>query len=222
MASQGRTTLMYGLSGTPMQNNFQGKAAAAGGEVAAYDMQHMAHGGRELQVGALAGPPPLRPRAAHGPQLLPSWPLVPPGHPLHPLSFLAALHTVLSFFVPGCLNSWSAFRAYYATPMQMGRRTDASHAERKLAATRASKLEEKRCRVMLRRTKDVIADQLPKKTDSVVLCGLTPLQVRALAWWERLKAGREGLALLQVRVGGRTFPDSVECFPPPPQHQERC
>jgi hypothetical protein len=62
--------------------------------------------------------------------------------------------------------------------MKQGQRSDARPDEKRVAGQRRSELQKLREGLLLRRTKEIIKDQLPKKTDCVVLCRLTDLQVR--------------------------------------------
>jgi SNF2 family DNA or RNA helicase len=61
--------------------------------------------------------------------------------------------------------------------MTRGFKFDATKLELATARLKQTKLNEVKQAWMLRRTKDrVIADQLPKKTDQVVFCALSPAQ----------------------------------------------
>ena len=89
------------------------------------------------------------------------------------------LYTLLSWAKPGCLGDAKWFMASCARPMQLGQRRDASETEKRWAAEAQDQVAIMLGRVMLRRTKAIIADQLPRKTDCIVFVELRRVQYAA-------------------------------------------
>ncbi|XP_076093658.1 uncharacterized protein LOC143064602 isoform X2 [Mytilus galloprovincialis] len=86
------------------------------------------------------------------------------------------LWCILDWAQPNCLGDPEEFKFNYVEPIKQGQKIDAT--KRQLAEAR--KLKERfsaiRNKMLLRRTKMLISDQLPTKDDNVVYCRLTPFQ----------------------------------------------
>eukprot|EP00775_Hariotina_reticulata_P007621 gene7621-7823_t len=86
---------------------------------------------------------------------------------------------VLDLLAPGHLGDKTGFNEYYAKPIRRGRSSTAKKWEIQRGKERLEELKPLVRRLALRRTKAIISDQLPKKTDVVVFCQLKDLQRRA-------------------------------------------
>ncbi|KIV81513.1 hypothetical protein PV11_03691 [Exophiala sideris] len=90
------------------------------------------------------------------------------------------LWTLLNWTNPGRLGPISTWKTSICEPLKLGQSHDASNYQlaraRKTAKMLANNLLPQ---FFLRRTKALIKDQLPKKSDRVVFCPLTPTQARA-------------------------------------------
>ncbi|KAM9330721.1 LOW QUALITY PROTEIN: DNA excision repair protein ERCC-6-like 2 [Gastrophryne carolinensis] len=86
------------------------------------------------------------------------------------------LWCVMDWAVPGYLGSKNKFKEEFSNPVELGQRHNATKRElatgRKVMQTLAGRMS----RVFLRRTKDLISDQLPKKEDRIVFCALSEFQ----------------------------------------------
>ncbi|KAF5329238.1 hypothetical protein D9619_009039 [Psilocybe cf. subviscida] len=90
------------------------------------------------------------------------------------------LWTILDWTNPGMLGTAKQWQGYIATPLATGQSAGASEEERALALIVAHTLKDKILpNFFLRRTKEIIRDQLPRKTDQVVFCPLTSRQIQA-------------------------------------------
>ncbi|KAL8291266.1 hypothetical protein RQP46_002244 [Phenoliferia psychrophenolica] len=90
---------------------------------------------------------------------------------------LAELWCLLDWANPGAVGTPSQWNDFLNRPLKYAQKVDATDEELALGRTRASALVTLLLPTMfIRRTKDLIKDQLPKKRDQVVLCPLTPLQ----------------------------------------------
>ncbi|KAF9445975.1 hypothetical protein P691DRAFT_804938 [Macrolepiota fuliginosa MF-IS2] len=88
--------------------------------------------------------------------------------------------TILDWANPGRLGTSSQWQRLIVKPLITGQSTAATEEERAKAQTVAVVLKNKLLpHFFLRRTKDVIQNQLPKKTDQVVFCPLSPKQITA-------------------------------------------
>ncbi|OSD03707.1 hypothetical protein PYCCODRAFT_1490777 [Trametes coccinea BRFM310] len=88
------------------------------------------------------------------------------------------LWTVLDWTNPGAVGTRKQWETYVEKPLRIGQSKSASDEEHVQAALVAKLLTEKLLpNIFLRRTKKIIQDQLPQKTDQVVFCPLTPMQV---------------------------------------------
>ncbi|KAH9893907.1 P-loop containing nucleoside triphosphate hydrolase protein [Cubamyces lactineus] len=88
------------------------------------------------------------------------------------------LWTVLDWTNPGAVGTKKQWETYVEKPLRLGQSKSASDEEHVQAALVAKVLTEKLLpHLFLRRTKQIIQDQLPQKTDQVVFCPLTPMQV---------------------------------------------
>ena len=90
------------------------------------------------------------------------------------------LWTLLNWTNPGKLGPVSTWKVSICDPLKMGQSHDASNYQLARARKTAKMLVQNLLpQFFLRRTKDLIRDQLPKKTDRVVFCPLTPTQAQA-------------------------------------------
>lgn len=90
------------------------------------------------------------------------------------------LWTLLNWTSPGMLGSVGTWRDSVCVPLKMGQSHDATVAQLSKARRIATKLVKNLLpRFFLRRTKALIADQLPTKSDRVVFCPLSELQAQA-------------------------------------------
>ncbi|KAA1466811.1 hypothetical protein DENSPDRAFT_831699 [Dentipellis sp. KUC8613] len=88
------------------------------------------------------------------------------------------LWTLLDWANPGSVGSISQWKKCVMDPLMAGQAKGSKEEERIRATRVAQTLRDKLLpRFFLRRTKDIIKDQLPKKTDEVVFCPLTPKQI---------------------------------------------
>lgn len=90
------------------------------------------------------------------------------------------LWTILNWTNPGRFGPVSVWKASISEPLKQGQSHDATMAQLAIARKTAKKLVQNLLpQFFLRRMKSLIADQLPKKTDRVVFCPLTPTQSEA-------------------------------------------
>lgn len=90
------------------------------------------------------------------------------------------LYTLLNWTNPGKYGTLGFWKANVSAVLKNGQKHNATNWELTNARTRALELARDLLpRVLLRRTKALIAHQLPKKTDKVVFCPLTRLQITA-------------------------------------------
>lgn len=90
------------------------------------------------------------------------------------------LWTLLDWTNPGHFGSKAEWSNAITKPLTVGQSHEATVAQLSLARQTAKKLVQNLLpRYFLRRMKSLIADQLPKKTDRVVFCPLTDLQLEA-------------------------------------------
>ncbi|KAL1938981.1 hypothetical protein VTO73DRAFT_11134 [Trametes versicolor] len=88
------------------------------------------------------------------------------------------LWTVLDWTNPGSVGTKKQWETYVEKPLRVGQSKSATDEEHVQAALVAKLLTEKLLpHLFLRRTKQIIQDQLPQKTDQVVFCPLTPVQI---------------------------------------------
>ncbi|KAJ7325348.1 hypothetical protein OS493_029896 [Desmophyllum pertusum] len=83
---------------------------------------------------------------------------------------------VLDWAKPGSLGLAKKFKVEFDKPIRKGQPYDATKRELAIARKKSKDLQNKIGSFFLRRTKDLIADQLPKKDELVVFCPLTPFQ----------------------------------------------
>lgn len=87
------------------------------------------------------------------------------------------LWTLLNWTNPGAFGTLSTWKKTIAIPLKLGQSHDATYAQLKKSREIAKKLVNNLLpRFLLRRPKTLIADQLPKKSDKVVFCPLSPAQ----------------------------------------------
>ncbi|EDQ90307.1 uncharacterized protein MONBRDRAFT_16342 [Monosiga brevicollis MX1] len=91
---------------------------------------------------------------------------------------LQEFFTLVDFVNPGLFGSSAKFKRLYETPIVRARQHDATPAEKDLGEARAEELNRTIHEFVLRRTKEVNAAYLPPKTDYVVFCQPTPLQLQ--------------------------------------------
>lgn len=90
------------------------------------------------------------------------------------------LWTLLNWTNPGRFGPMSTWKSSIVTPLTMGQSHDATIQQLAIARKTAKKLAENLLpQFFLRRMKQLIAHQLPKKSDRVVFCPLTELQQEA-------------------------------------------
>lgn len=90
------------------------------------------------------------------------------------------LYTLLNWANPGKYGTAGFWKANVSAVLKNGQKHNATNWELTNARTRALELAKDLLpQVLLRRTKALIAHQLPKKTDKVVFCPLTKLQITA-------------------------------------------
>ena len=88
---------------------------------------------------------------------------------------LKELWCLLDWANPRCLGSLDDFEVKFAKCV--GQRFDANKRELATARKKQGELNVIHKRWMLRRTKDMIQDQLPNKDEKIVFCSLSPVQV---------------------------------------------
>ncbi|KAF8183787.1 P-loop containing nucleoside triphosphate hydrolase protein [Mycena galopus ATCC 62051] len=90
------------------------------------------------------------------------------------------LWTLLDWTSPGAVGSMGQWRGIVSNPLKLGQSATATDNERARAVIVSESLRDNLLpRFFIRRTKDIIAHQLPKKTDEVVFCPLTTSQIQA-------------------------------------------
>eukprot|EP00117_Sycon_ciliatum_P038425 scpid14362/ scgid0364/ Putative DNA repair and recombination protein RAD26-like len=89
---------------------------------------------------------------------------------------LTELWCLLDWCNPGCLGNKEAFEEDIALPMMTGQRIDSTKRELATSRQKQKQLQAQLSKWFLRRTKALIADQLPKKEEYVVFCPWTELQ----------------------------------------------
>lgn len=97
------------------------------------------------------------------------------GTPLQ--NHLKELWCLLDWANPHCLGSSDDFESSFARPICIGQRFNANKRELATARKKQQDLNVLHKRWMLRRTKDMIQDQLPVKDEKIVFCSLSSLQV---------------------------------------------
>ncbi|GAB7365109.1 hypothetical protein MBLNU230_g6199t1 [Neophaeotheca triangularis] len=90
------------------------------------------------------------------------------------------LYVLLNWANPGVLGSMASWKEKMCLPLKYGQAHGATNAQIAIARSTALKLRNNLLpRFFLRRPKTLIADELPKKTDRVVFCKMTDLQIEA-------------------------------------------
>ncbi|KAJ7777535.1 RAD26-like SNF2 family DNA-dependent ATPase [Mycena maculata] len=89
------------------------------------------------------------------------------------------LWTILDWTSPGRLGDRSQWRGFVSKPLKLGQSASATEAQQ-LQKDKVSDILHTKLLpdFFLRRTKAIIADQLPRKTDEVVFCPLASVQIR--------------------------------------------
>jgi SNF2 family DNA or RNA helicase len=88
------------------------------------------------------------------------------------------LWTLIDFHCTGFLGSLDHFRKQYIGPIKNGHVHDATGGQIARGRIASKSLAEKLKRIILRRTKAIIANELPGKEDNVVFCAPTDVQLR--------------------------------------------
>ncbi|XP_069126621.1 DNA excision repair protein ERCC-6-like 2 isoform X2 [Argopecten irradians] len=86
------------------------------------------------------------------------------------------LWSILDWAQPGCLGVLSDFKEDYVDPIEKGQKKTATKRELAFARKKNQEFAERRNKMLLRRTKDLISQQLPNKDDNIVFCKLTNFQ----------------------------------------------
>jgi DNA excision repair protein ERCC-6-like 2 len=86
---------------------------------------------------------------------------------------------LLDLLCYGCLGEKGEFEVNVEKPIKVGMRSDASNAEMAESKAAIARLRSALKPILLRRKKDIIQHQLPKKTEHVVFCELAPMQLAA-------------------------------------------
>jgi SNF2 family DNA or RNA helicase len=90
---------------------------------------------------------------------------------------LEEFYAMANFVCPGFLGTLPAFKRTFEAPIVAGRDKGATRAASGLGAERAAELAARTSAFVLRRTAEILDKYLPPKTEAVVLCRLTPLQL---------------------------------------------
>ncbi|XP_033738502.1 DNA excision repair protein ERCC-6-like 2 isoform X2 [Pecten maximus] len=86
------------------------------------------------------------------------------------------LWSILDWAQPGCLGLLSDFKEDYVDPIEKGQKKTVTKRELAFARKKNQEFGERRGKMLLRRTKDLISEQLPNKDDNIVFCKLTDFQ----------------------------------------------
>eukprot|EP00887_Chlorella_sp_A99_P006990 scaffold2.g6990.t1 len=89
------------------------------------------------------------------------------------------LYNLINFVSPGTLGEWDIFKRKIVTPLKLGQKEGADCHELKDGRTAQRQLIKALEGVLLRRNKGLIASQLPSKSDNIVYCQLSDLQLAA-------------------------------------------
>ncbi|CAG9467067.1 unnamed protein product [Pedinophyceae sp. YPF-701] len=119
------------------------------------------------------------------------------------------LFLVVSWAVPNKLGPWKAFNKNFAKVLRAGEDARSTRAQREAAQAAQHRLVALLATCVLQRTKaGVLPSELPRKTEHVVFCELTPLQQRAYA---RVLASRDvQLVLAAHGARGRQPPGELD------------
>ncbi|GMF45357.1 unnamed protein product [Phytophthora fragariaefolia] len=108
------------------------------------------------------------------------------------------LHCLVDTIVPGAIGSWADFSMYYGNDIKYGRKKSAAPEAVRRSHQKEKELRKKLRPYYLRREKEINPTfQVLKKSDQVVFCDLTPLQmaayerVLAMPEFELLRRGEE-------------------------------
>jgi SNF2 family DNA or RNA helicase len=107
---------------------------------------------------------------------------------------LDELFCTVNCVLPGILGSIEMFRAHFVRPIKLT--LDSTPLDVELERQRAKQLVSIMQIISLRRTKSLIASQLPNKTDSVVFCQMSEVQLRA---YQRLLDSPDFMVLKSMR-----------------------
>ncbi|BFY99657.1 hypothetical protein BsWGS_02697 [Bradybaena similaris] len=90
---------------------------------------------------------------------------------------MSELWSLFDWVQPGILGTLEQFETNFIQAIENGQRHDATKRELAQARKQKDAFSDIRKKLMLRRTKALIADQLPSKEDMVVMCRLSELQI---------------------------------------------
>lgn len=83
----------------------------------------------------------------------------------------------MDFIQPGCFGTLSQFRTHYINPIKNGQRQLAEFRDIAWRKAVVRNLNTEMRKIVLRRDKSVIKDLLPPKTDNIVFCQMSKLQL---------------------------------------------
>jgi len=89
------------------------------------------------------------------------------------------LFNLIDIITPGALGTFRQFKDTISKKIKLGMRKDATEEEIDEGDTAQIQLQDLLRPLMLRRTKSIIAHQMPRKKDNIVFCQLAPLQLKA-------------------------------------------
>lgn len=90
---------------------------------------------------------------------------------------LSEFYTMVDFVNPGLLNKYTAFKKDFEVPIIKSRQPGATTAELEKGQARSDELASLTGQFILRRTADILARYLPRKTEYVLFCRPTTIQV---------------------------------------------
>jgi DNA repair and recombination protein RAD54B len=104
-----------------------------------------------------------------------------------------------NFVSPGVLGHLAAFRNAFSGPIERGRDRSASAGERELGEARNKELSRICSTFVLRRTRAINSRFLPPRTETVLFCGLSPLQLQI---YQRITHSKAVMAALRMSSFG--------------------
>eukprot|EP00045_Choanoeca_perplexa_P001869 m.22119 g.22119 ORF g.22119 m.22119 type:complete len:872 (+) comp11205_c0_seq1:96-2711(+) len=107
---------------------------------------------------------------------------------------LQEFFTLINFVNPGVLGSHATFKNIYEAPIMRSRQKDATPVEQALGEARSEELNKTIHLFVLRRTKDINERYLPPKTEMVLFCKPSDLQVRLYKQLLATRYFRHGLS----------------------------
>jgi DNA repair and recombination protein RAD54B len=91
---------------------------------------------------------------------------------------LLEFFVMIDFCNPGLLGTAATFKKAFEVPILRARQPEASEHEKEKGAARSAELSRLTEQFILRRTADILSSYLPAKTELVLFCKPTPLQVK--------------------------------------------